>query len=93
MAEAAGRHDLTKQRMLAEQLQFFEQCQAEGFGGGGIIAGNVANQTGEILVGDLGYEGLESHDGIFFSTFSSGMNLPWSECAAHELGVKHRRTA
>ena len=42
---AAFRHDATEQRMFAEQLQFFEQGQSEAFGGGGVVAGDVANRT------------------------------------------------
>jgi len=72
---AALRHDAAKQRMFAQEFQFIQQRQAEAFGGGRIVTGDVANQTGEVLVGDLGYEDLESHDWSSLSTCSSGMSL------------------
>lgn len=61
--------------MFAEQFQFFEQRLTEALGGSGTIAGDVTNQNGEVLVGDLGYEDLESHDWRFFSTCSSGRGI------------------
>src|ERR1051325_3920718 len=68
--------DATEQRMFSQQLQFFHQLQAEVLGSGGIVAGQIPNQPGEILGGDFGCEDLESHDGKFFSSSSSGTSLP-----------------
>jgi len=71
-AEQQYQHD----QQPRPEFQSVEQRQPKLLGGLRVIAGDEANQPGEILVGQFGYEDFESHDWRFFSTCSKGMTLP-----------------